>query len=243
MKESYLKSFYRHCFISPAIIFHLIIIAESEDEVRVVKSKKDNAWDSMKECIGRIKNARKNADWPLIQDEFASVNKMIEKSKMLILTNGFPNFYIKMLMEVEDHVQVASKDKETIKKMKPAVNRCLNQMKLQVRKHNDRYKTQIQDCRENPDKYQEEEEEEEEDESASSESDDEDSEESSESDAESSSDDDDSDDLKKGKKPVAKKPVSWNLRGILVYHCTCTLYIIIVHRISTFISYLLSLVK
>ena len=59
------------------------------------------------------RNARKNNDWPLIQDEFGAVNKMIEKSKMLILTNGFPNFYIKMLAEVEEHVQTASKDRGT----------------------------------------------------------------------------------------------------------------------------------
>ncbi len=119
-----------------------------------MKSQKDRAWDSMKEGIVRIRNARKNSDWSLIQDEFANVNKMIEKSKMLIIKDGIPNFYIKMLAEVEDHVQLALKDKEGIKKMKAVVSRALNQMKLQVRKHNDNYKTQIADFRANPAKYQ-----------------------------------------------------------------------------------------
>lgn len=172
---------------------------ESEDEVRVVKSQKDRAWDSMKEGIGRIRNARKNSDWPLIQDEFANVNKMIEKSKMLILKDGLPKFYIKMLAEVEDHVQLALKDKEGIKKMKAVVSRALNQMKLQVRKHNDNYKNEIADFRAHPEKYQEEEEEEESssEESSGSESDSEDS------DASSS----ESEDLnaKPKAKPAAKK--------------------------------------
>jgi translation initiation factor 3 subunit C len=109
----------------------------------------------MREGVGKIKNARKTNDWSVIQDEFAVVNKMIEKSKMLILKDGLPNFYIRMLAEVEDHVQLALKDKEAIKKMKAVVSRALNQMKLQVRKHNDNYKTEIADFRANPEKYAE----------------------------------------------------------------------------------------
>jgi translation initiation factor 3 subunit C len=128
---------------------------ESEDEHREVKSTKDRTWDSIREGIVKIKNARKNNDWPLIQDEFNNVNKMIDKSKMLIIQHGLPKFYIKMLTEMEDHVSNATKDKEAIKKMKPVVSRALNQMKLQVRKHNEGYKTEIADCREHPEKYEE----------------------------------------------------------------------------------------
>eukprot|EP01031_Cornospumella_fuschlensis_P004833 gene4833-6047_t len=125
--------------------------SESEDEVRVVKSQKDKAWEGLREGITKIRNARRNGDWPLLQDEFAKVNKMIETSKQLIIThNGVPGFYIKMLMEVEDSLAAALKDKEGLKKLKPVVTRALNQMKLQVKKHNDGYKEQIADCRANP---------------------------------------------------------------------------------------------
>ena len=173
--------------------------SDSEDEVRVVKSQKDRKWDSIQEGIVRIRNARKNSDWPLIQDEFANVNKMIEKSKMLILQSGLPPFYVKMLMEVEDHVQLALKDKDAIKKMKPVVSRALNQMKLQVRKHNENYKEGIADCRANPDKYLEVEEEES---SSSSESD-------SDSDSDDSDSDSDSDASSESEKPAPKaKPAA-----------------------------------
>lgn len=157
----------------------------------------------MKEGIVRIRNARKNSDWPLIQDEFAGVNKLIEKSKMLILKDGLPNFYIKMLAEVEDHVQLALKDKEGIKKMKAVVARALNQMKLQVRKHNDTYKTEIADFRANPAKYQEADED-----SDSDSSDDDDSSDDSDSDEDNSDEDDSESDEEDLAKPPAKKPVS-----------------------------------
>jgi translation initiation factor 3 subunit C len=128
--------------------------SESEDEHREVKSQKDRTWDSLREGITKIKNARKNNDWPLIQDEFANVNKLVEKSKMMIIQHGMPPVYIKMLVEMEDHVQNALKDKENIKRMKPLVARALNQMKLQVRKHNENYKDEINNCREHPEKYE-----------------------------------------------------------------------------------------
>eukprot|EP01038_Epipyxis_sp_PR26KG_P009697 gene9697-13053_t len=124
--------------------------SESDDEVRVVKSVFDRTWGTIREGISKLKNARKNNDWPQIQDEFESVNKMIDKSKMVIIQQGLPNFYIKMLAEVEDHVQLALKDKEGVKKMKPVVARALNQMKLKVRKHNEKYKVEIADFREHP---------------------------------------------------------------------------------------------
>lgn len=143
-----------------------------------------------------MRNARKNNDWPLIQDEFANVNKLIDKSKMLIIQNGLPKFYIKMLMEVEDHVQTALKDKESIKKMKPVVERALNLMKLQVRKHNLNYKDEIADCRTNPDKYQEVE---------VKESDDEDEDESEEESEEESEDE------KPKAKPTKKVPHSYHI--------------------------------
>lgn len=186
--------------------------------MRVVKSQKDRKWDSMREGIVRIRNARKNSDWPLIQDEFANVNKMVEKSKMLIIQSGLPLFYVKMLAEVEDHVQLALKDKDTIKKMKPVVSRALNQMKLQVRKHNETYKDEIADCRANPEKYQEVEEES----SSSSES-----ESDSDSDASGSDSDSDSDASSESEKPKAKpaaKPSSAKkekVRECCVVCCSC----------------------
>lgn len=123
--------------------------------MRVVKSQKDRAWDTMREGIVRIKNAKKNNDWNVILDEFEKVNKMIEKSKMLILKNGFPTFYIRMLGELEDFLAETQQDKEGIKKMKPALKKSFERMKLNLKKHNKTYEKEIADFREHPEKYAE----------------------------------------------------------------------------------------
>jgi hypothetical protein len=86
----------------------------------------------------------------MIQDEFLKINKQIDKSKALIVTHGLPLFYIKMLAEVEDHIVVSLKDKDLVKKMKP----FMKQLRIQVRKHNDNYRSEITDFRNNPWKYE-----------------------------------------------------------------------------------------
>jgi translation initiation factor 3 subunit C len=120
-----------------------------------VKSQKDRAWDTMEECIVRMKNAKKTGDWVVIQDEFDEVNRLVEKSKMLITKNGLPKFYIKMLTEIEDHLWVTLKDKDLMRSVKPVIGRAINRMKLTIKKHNKNYEEQILDCRAHPEKYEE----------------------------------------------------------------------------------------
>ena len=60
-----------------------------------------------------------------------------------------------MLAEVEDHVVAALKDKAAVKQLKPLTVKALNQLGLQVRKHNDSYRPEIADFRANPAKYEE----------------------------------------------------------------------------------------
>lgn len=187
---------YSHIIFSfTHISTHPRFTTDSEDERRVVRSQKDKAWESMLDAIKKISNAKKNSDWNVIQDEFEKTNKMIEKSRMLILKSGLPKFYIKMLAEVEDFVSESIKDKDALKALKPAQKKALDRMKLTVKKHNKTYEAEIADFRQNPDKYEEAEEEEESGSSDESESDDDDSEsddeksESSESESESSDED------------------------------------------------------
>lgn len=167
----------------------------------MVKSQKERAFEAIHDLINRIKNARRNEDWSLVQDLFNNVNKQVEKSKLTIMQYGMPPIYIKMLAELEDHVMTTSKDKELVKKMKAVVSKALNQMKLQVRKHNDNYRTEIEDFRAHPEKYEE-----------KAESDEEEGEdgEGSDSDSEEGSSDEESVEVKKAPAPkkVAVKKVS-----------------------------------
>jgi translation initiation factor 3 subunit C len=127
--------------------------SESEDEVREVKSHKDKAWDDMVVTIKKMKMAMKIDDWSSILDEFKALNKIVEKSKMLILKNGLPSFYIRMLFDIETLVSETLKDKTKIRGFKPLVNKNFNTMKLTVRKHNKNYEEQLKDLKANPSKY------------------------------------------------------------------------------------------
>lgn len=182
--------------------FHLSL--ESDNEVRVVKSQKDRTFENINDIVAKFRNAKKNGDWPLIQEVFSNANKQIEKSKMLIAQHGMPPSYIKMLAELEDTVLLALKDKDAVKKMKPVVSKALNQMKLQIKKHNENYKTEIADFRANPEKYEETVEESE---SSSSESDSDSSDSDSDSDSDSSDSDSDSD-SSKSSTPAKKAPAA-----------------------------------
>lgn len=188
---------------------HLIylLISESEDEVRVVKSQKDKAWDSMRDAIGRIRSAMKINDWNIIFDEFKVANKLIEKAKMLILKDGIPKFYIKMLGDLEDFLVAALKDKDGIKKMKSSVAKSFNNMKLTLRKHNKTYEADIAAYRANPQDYEEADSSE--DESSEDESEEESSDEESEQESDDDSEEESSDEEDIQKKPAAKPKVGY----------------------------------
>jgi translation initiation factor 3 subunit C len=124
--------------------------SDSEDEGRVVQSKQDKAWEHLRESIKKLDNAKKNNDWSTIQDQFEGMNKLVEKSKMLILKIGLPKMYIRMLGELEDTLAVALKDKDSVKKMQKKTTQALNRMKLSVRKHNKTYESQIAEWRADP---------------------------------------------------------------------------------------------
>lgn len=127
--------------------------SDDDDDRRVVRSQQDRVWANLREIVLRVRNALKNTDWPLVQDEFDAVNKKMEKSKTQIEKSGIPNFYIKMLVEVEDSILKIVHDKDTLKKLKPIVGRAVNRMKVTVKKHNKLYEKEILDFRQNPSKY------------------------------------------------------------------------------------------
>lgn len=119
----------------------------------MVRSTTDRVWAHLREIVLRLRNALKNGDWPLVQDEFDAVNKKMDKSKAQIDQTGTPKFYIKMLAYLEDEITTVVADKEGVKKMKPVVGRAVNRMKVTIKKHNKNYEGDIEDYRANPTKY------------------------------------------------------------------------------------------
>jgi len=116
----------------------------------VVRSQKDKAWDAIQNGIKKVKNSMRINDWGGIQTGFEDLNKLMEKSKTLIEREGMPQFYIRLLAQLEDLLAVALKDKEAIKKMNSSNSRSLNRMKLVLKKHNKNHEAALAKYRENP---------------------------------------------------------------------------------------------
>lgn len=185
-------------------------VSDSESSVegeRVVRSAKDRAWDGMKLEVTKLKNSMKINDWTGIQTEFDTLNKMIDKAKMHIMKEGLPRFYVKTLVELEDFLLEALKDKEAQKKMSTSNGRALNRMKLALRRHNKAYEKEMAEYRENPDAEESSSDDSSDDDSSDDDDSDDDSSDDSDSDDDGTSDDSDSDsgEVSEEKEEDAKK--------------------------------------
>ena len=110
----------------------MIKIIDSEDEVRVVKSAKDRAYETFQNHISKIRSAMKINDWKTIQSEFDELTKAIIKSKKLLeREGGVPKFYVRALCDIEDFTNKTLEEKP---KLNAGNQRSLNRMKLTKRK-------------------------------------------------------------------------------------------------------------
>lgn len=122
--------------------------SDSEDEVRVVKSGKDRAYETFQNHISSIRTAMKTNNWKTIQSEFDDLTKAIKKSKTLLeREGGVPKFYVRSLCDVEDFTAKCLEEKT---KMNPGNQRSLNRMKLTVRKYRKEYGKIMEEYRKNP---------------------------------------------------------------------------------------------
>jgi translation initiation factor 3 subunit C len=196
--------------------------SESDEEVRVVKSAKDRSWEAIKVGVSKVRNNLKINDWNGVQTGFDDLNKQMEKAKALVAKDGVPNFYVKLLVDLEDSLVTTLKNKEAVKKMSATNTRSLNRMKLQLKKHNKSYETQIVACRADPASFAEDADEESDKATSGSDGDSEDSD---DSDSESSSSGSDSDsdssssesEKKKKKTQKVSASISNGLRGAMIF--------------------------
>ena len=116
-----------------------------ENEHRVIKTMKDKRIDAFKKVITEIKNHVKINDFSALQDDFAALNKELDKSRQLIEQEGIPMIYIKGLVLIEDSVNEGKKQKLTTLQ-----NRAWSTLKNKLKKHNKDYEQKITEYRANP---------------------------------------------------------------------------------------------
>ena len=199
-------SFCSHTPLNPCTHLYLFTHAESEDEVRVVKSAKERYLEAFSSHIAKIRSAVKARDFVAMQSEFDALSRAMLKGKK-ILAMGVPRPLVKLLCDLEDCVAAQLADKAAFKRLSASQGRALNRMKLTLKKHNKPYALVMKEYRKNP-MLTEEEESNDEEESSSSSSEEEDEQDAakvSDSDEESGSEEDSDDESEKESVSTAHK--------------------------------------
>ena len=83
--------------------------------------------------------------------DFDVLTKQYDKAKKLILKEGIPRFYVKILVQLEDKmIEMLALDKAARKKMSSSNNKSINTMKQKLRKYNKAFEKFLKQYREVP---------------------------------------------------------------------------------------------
>ncbi|KAA0725445.1 Eukaryotic translation initiation factor 3 subunit C [Triplophysa tibetana] len=137
----------------------LLLSDEEEDTKRVVRSAKDKRFEELTNLIKTIRNAMKIRDISKCLEEFEQLCRSFLKSKTIMDKEGVPQFYIRLLADLEDYLNQLWEDKEGKKKMNKNNAKALSTLRQKIRKYNRDFETEIVTYKENPEQSADEEEE------------------------------------------------------------------------------------
>ncbi|KAK3560112.1 hypothetical protein QTP86_033881 [Hemibagrus guttatus] len=140
----------------------LLLSDDEEDTKRVVRSAKDKRFEELTNLIKTIRNAMKIRDMAKCLEEFEQLCRAFLKSKAIVDKEGVPQFYVRLLADLEDYLNQLWEDKEGKKKMNKNNAKALSTLRQKIRKYNRDFETDIANYKENPDQSADEEEEKEE---------------------------------------------------------------------------------
>uniref|UniRef100_A0A3Q2PHR2 Eukaryotic translation initiation factor 3 subunit C n=1 Tax=Fundulus heteroclitus TaxID=8078 RepID=A0A3Q2PHR2_FUNHE len=146
----------------------LLLSDDEEDTKRVVRSAKDKRFEELTNLIKTIRNAMKIRDMSKCLEEFEQLCRAFLKSKNIVDKEGVPQFYIRLLADLEDYLNQLWEDKEGKKKMNKNNAKALSTLRQKIRKYNRDFETEIAAYKENPQESADEEEEKEQGDSGSS---------------------------------------------------------------------------
>ncbi|XP_016348644.1 eukaryotic translation initiation factor 3 subunit C isoform X2 [Sinocyclocheilus anshuiensis] len=136
----------------------LLLSDDEEDTKRVVRSAKDKRFEELTNIIKTIRNAMKIRDMSKCLEEFEQLYRAFLKSKTIVDKEGVPQFYIRLLADLEDYLNQLWEDKEGKKKMNKNNAKALSTLRQKIRKYNKDFETEISSYKENPEQSAEEEE-------------------------------------------------------------------------------------
>uniref|UniRef100_A0A671M6H1 Eukaryotic translation initiation factor 3 subunit C n=1 Tax=Sinocyclocheilus anshuiensis TaxID=1608454 RepID=A0A671M6H1_9TELE len=121
----------------------LLLSDDEEDTKRVVRSAKDKRFEELTNIIKTIRNAMKIRDMSKCLEEFEQLCRAFLKSKTIVDKEGVPQFYVRLLADLEDYLNQLWEDKEGKKKMNKNNAKALSTLRQKIRKYNKDFETEI----------------------------------------------------------------------------------------------------
>jgi len=128
---------------------------DEDDQKRVVRSAKDKRFEVLQTAIKNMRNSMKIHDIAKVLTEYENLTKGYEKAKTVVEKEGIPNFFIKILSDLEDYIQAQWEDTDGRKKLSKLNAKALATLRQKLKKYNRDFETKIKDCKADPSKYEE----------------------------------------------------------------------------------------
>uniref|UniRef100_A0A672NSD8 Eukaryotic translation initiation factor 3 subunit C n=1 Tax=Sinocyclocheilus grahami TaxID=75366 RepID=A0A672NSD8_SINGR len=121
--------------------------SSSADEItpkkRIVCCPLRFRFEEFTNIIKTIRNAMKIRDMSKCLEEFEQLYRAFLKSKTIMDKEGVPQFYIRLLADLEDYLNQLWEDKEGKKKMNKNNAKALSTLRQKIRKYNKDFETEI----------------------------------------------------------------------------------------------------
>lgn len=117
---------------------------------KVVKSAKEKLMDDLRECVDAIYNAKNLENWSSVLTEFDRVGKLLVRAGQQNV--GIPNFYYKMLGQLDDAISDVAADKDK-KKLPADQSRAFNNIRQRVKKQHKEFQPYMDLYKETPDAF------------------------------------------------------------------------------------------
>uniref|UniRef100_A0A671MS79 Eukaryotic translation initiation factor 3 subunit C n=1 Tax=Sinocyclocheilus anshuiensis TaxID=1608454 RepID=A0A671MS79_9TELE len=126
--------------------------SSSADEItpkkRIVCCPLRFRFEELTNIIKTIRNAMKIRDMSKCLEEFEQLYRAFLKSKTIVDKEGVPQFYIRLLADLEDYLNQLWEDKEGKKKMNKNNAKALSTLRQKIRKYNKDFETEISSYKE-----------------------------------------------------------------------------------------------
>lgn len=117
---------------------------DEEEEVRVVRSAKEKRFEELEGTIKSLKNQMKINDWTSISNSFDVLLKQVQKAEAITKKEGYPRFYLRIVVALESLLVKQAADKEGLSSMSKLNAKAFNSMKQKLRKYTKTIEKQIE---------------------------------------------------------------------------------------------------